>query len=717
MRAYSKETLNDLKRSGLDGSDAHTMGIRELTHKHVRARTKNHLLNTSGYSIPYFDDSGQKLDYWRIRFHEEQPDKEGKPYRYTQTKGSMPELYLPPNMDWTADINTLCITEGEKKAFKACKEGIPCMALGGVYSFQSKKRNVKLLPYLGQIARKVKIEIAFDADFRTNPEVRRAAHRLAHQMRMAGCKSVTFVVLPDKMKLDDYLCQHSAKEFGKLPREEYTVRDQCEAVRALPKLRPRERHQMIFKIVTDDMRRWWAGHRVKMGDTEALYIFDKRASRLYPFDNAKDGELIARLNYLYGINGSEPEWSWLHDELSSHYRRTATPSQIFELSAAGKSKLYIYNGDHGMLRVTASGRCETKPNGYAGKLFRYPAMEKVDVADTADASAMQLLVKAPHLKAAGSYKCKHMRLLLECWIWSMFFPHLMPTRPLLLLYGPRGSRKTSTGLRIKQSIFGASQTVSSVEPDKPRDVAAALMNDYLVVLDNLDGAHKGVENLLAVAATGGEHVERKLYANGQKHSQPLDSFVIATSRDPQPFRRDDVVNRLLLLNLDCADQFVAESVIRKQTAENRPRFWRYVLDTLPKILRELEQPTARPSEYRLADFANFCFAVAPAIGRTEEEVREALAAHEGHKDGFELETSSLPGALSSALKKGPIKSVKAKQLLDALREADPDFQYRSPVSLGKAIQHAKRGLLKYEIEVISEPNRKGVMEYTVRVKK
>jgi len=61
--------------------------------------------------------------------------EDGHTTRYLQRKDSGVHLYIPPlaRAALTNPDVTLYITEGEKKAAKACQEGFPCIGLGGLW--------------------------------------------------------------------------------------------------------------------------------------------------------------------------------------------------------------------------------------------------------------------------------------------------------------------------------------------------------------------------------------------------------------------------------------------------------------------------------------------------------------------------------------------------------------------------------------------------------
>jgi hypothetical protein len=92
----------------------------------------------------------------------------------------------------------LVITEGELKAACVYKHGLFCR-LGGVWSWKSKKEDVYLLPVLQDIAsrhteqtkdgeRKLPrtVNVAFDSDAVSNPNVHAAENALAHELTQLG---------------------------------------------------------------------------------------------------------------------------------------------------------------------------------------------------------------------------------------------------------------------------------------------------------------------------------------------------------------------------------------------------------------------------------------------------------------------------------------------------------------------------------------------------
>ena len=217
----------DLARSGLTWSDAEQLGMEVWE----ADRTKKEL----GYAwralcIPYFDAyKRRRKDVYRVRLLGTQPGPFGTtvcpPMRYLQPKNTVPAVYIPPNTAWQPTMQdvstTIWLTEGEKKAAKACKAGIFCLGLGGVWSFMSKRLGVELLPELKEIVwHQRQVAICFDSDVMVKPDVAKAVVKLTEVLIKQGAL-VRTVTLPEgtdhqKVGLDDYLVTHDVEELQAL---------------------------------------------------------------------------------------------------------------------------------------------------------------------------------------------------------------------------------------------------------------------------------------------------------------------------------------------------------------------------------------------------------------------------------------------------------------------------------------------------------------------
>ncbi len=136
----------------------------------------------------------------------------------------------------------MVVTEGQKKSEKATQEGIPCVAIPGVWNW-FQRFGGESIP-IEDLTRidwpRYTVEICFDSDAGSNTHVRRAERALAQWLAQHGA-IVSIVRLPaaadgTKVGLDDYLLSNSAADFEALPRlpiaTECPIEDAVEALTA-----------------------------------------------------------------------------------------------------------------------------------------------------------------------------------------------------------------------------------------------------------------------------------------------------------------------------------------------------------------------------------------------------------------------------------------------------------------------------------------------------
>jgi hypothetical protein len=221
-----------LAESGLDLSDANQLGIELLT----PAQTLEYAPqapNIPSMLIKYYDPKGQlySLDSGRIRLLGKLKGFLGaakKPPRFYQKKGAKPLPYFPQHesIDWHFVLanteNTIYFTEGELKACCLAKHGLPCIGLGGVYNWRSKRLKMLLIPEIAELnLMHREIILAFDSDTATNMQVQSALSHFADILTSKCGANVKILELPQvgdnqKTGVDDYIVAHGIDKFKKL---------------------------------------------------------------------------------------------------------------------------------------------------------------------------------------------------------------------------------------------------------------------------------------------------------------------------------------------------------------------------------------------------------------------------------------------------------------------------------------------------------------------
>ncbi len=259
--AQLKQALSDkLKSSALDDSDIKTLKL-TTTPSVPKLPGLAKFPDKAGVVFPYFDLHGKLLkDVARVRYLEDtregfQKAAGAKPLRYIQAPGTSVHLYLPPYIDWAAfaadPSQALLITEGELKAACATKHGFPCIGLGGVWSFRT-KRDVTLLikDFLDFVWVERQVLICYDSDAVTNPDVVKAEQALADELLSMKADVYITRIPPDpgdptdprksaKLGVDDYIVQYGVEAFAAMLSTETGCSHEYEPSRAMNELNKR----------------------------------------------------------------------------------------------------------------------------------------------------------------------------------------------------------------------------------------------------------------------------------------------------------------------------------------------------------------------------------------------------------------------------------------------------------------------------------------------
>lgn len=211
----------DLERSGLNKPRIiKKLGLGDMLSP-VQTAAETGVDDAISYVIPYYGPRGEDLKYHRWKLFPISDEEIG--IKYAQNEKTIPHLYLPALIDWAkvcADTRQrIIITEGEKKAACATNIGMPTIALGGVWSFTSKKWHLKEIPDLKWFVWKGReVEVCYDGDMYTNDNVARALDSLTGMLTKKGAR-VFVRHLPNEdgvSKLDDFLVAKGKAAYEKL---------------------------------------------------------------------------------------------------------------------------------------------------------------------------------------------------------------------------------------------------------------------------------------------------------------------------------------------------------------------------------------------------------------------------------------------------------------------------------------------------------------------
>ncbi len=146
------EHYADLQKSGLSDDTILDAGIKSVPPDQINKKLGFNIPGlVSMYEIPFDDNYSRfRIFYEAGKEFYENGDKKPK---YLTKKGSCNRLYIPAAAESILnDVSVpLEITEGEKKALKACQEGLHCIGITGLWNWKVKDEN-KLIECFNKIA-------------------------------------------------------------------------------------------------------------------------------------------------------------------------------------------------------------------------------------------------------------------------------------------------------------------------------------------------------------------------------------------------------------------------------------------------------------------------------------------------------------------------------------------------------------------------------------
>jgi hypothetical protein len=274
--------------------------------------------------------------------------------------------------------------------------------------------------------------------------------------------------------------------------------------------------------------------------------------------------------------------------------------------------------------------------------------------------------------------------------------------PLLVLHGPQGAAK-STVTKLVRALIDPNQAPIRTLPRSERDLFISAQQGRLLAFDNLSALSDQMSDALCRLATGGGYGTRTLYTNADEAIFQATRAVILNGIE-EVVTRGDLLDRSVLLHMPTlsSTQRREEAQVWREFENARPGILGALLDAVSGALRNLDTITLteRP---RMADFARWSCAAAPALGWTEEQFLQAYTHNIQSASDLVLDASPLAQAVLKLVEHQQVWEGTATQLLSALTpwlEGMPAYQRpRSAQTLANTLHRLEPNLSKAGVQL------------------
>lgn len=737
--------LEDLQKSGLSDETIVEAGIESLRPADIDKTIGFPTHAKSAYEIPYpgtgclrckmFYDEANRID---------SKTGDARP-KYLAKKDSRNHLYIPLKArPILKDLSVpLYITEGEKKALKACQEGLPCIAISGLWNWSNGEK--ELITDFNQIALDGRtIYVIPDSHFQEpdrhgKPKnLKQAVYELAYQLIGYGAK-VYWVELPKsdvEAKLDDYLCGYTVEDFRKLPVHsirKLTIQEEvdnvstetppheieellkriadevsCESEKDIYLKKLKEKTGITKTAMRKDIKTFGGAEENK---TQAEMLIEIANEFKLFHDDTKEGYAYAD-NVAVKIRGQFKQLLskrlWDGKDLAPSSDSLNQALNVIEAQAVHDGeciKLYNRVAEHDgnfyydlcdgkAVRISKHGWEVTDKFPI---LFKRHSHQQKQV-EPKKGGDIQKLFRFINVKDE-----RH-KLLSLVYPISCFVPNI--PHPIFHPWGDQGAGKTSMFTFFKL-LLDPSKLDVIITPRNQEELTQILEHHYLCLFDNLSSFPDWLSDLLSQACTGGGFSKRKLYTDDEDIIYQIQRC-IGLNGINLLVSRADLMDRTILLHMErieSSERKEKKVLVREFEAE-RPYLLGCFFDVLSKAMAIY--PTVKLSNLpRMADFMTWGVAIAQALGYKDEDFTNAYQANIEAQNSEIINSNTLAQAVLVFMQEreswsGTIKEA-YEELVKLVTVSKDDRTF--PKHFNKLRSHLNRikaNLLDYGIKFIIE---------------
>jgi len=509
------------------------------------------------------------------------------------------------------------------------------------------------------------------------------------------------------------------------------------------KMKPREKIRAMRSYIIKDLlsSEQSVGIGYKSSSRKIYYFFNKEQKILVDTESEDFKHFLVNR---YGLLDKDLKEILRAFQASIYKDGEEIEPHIFAYFKKDTYTLYISNHDNQIYKLDGN-RIALVDNGTDGVIFEYrPSyipfridLEKIREMPnyfhsgfnwrefaTSESSLFRHFVSRANFAREETYNLSvdEQMYILTIYFYSLFFESLLGEKPILCFVGVKSSGKSFIATLIGKILFGNCFFPNHLS-DSLRDFKVMLSENSYVVFDNLDSSIHQFMDAFCAAATGAEISARKLFTDREEIKVRPRVFIVITSREPK-FRRDDFVDRLILLNTELVRTPMSRSALFKEVDDNREMIMTEILVNMNSIIRLLRRTSDwNPAcIFRIADWELFGKRIHSP--RNRENFINILKKMNKEKSKFGLEEDPLYILLKHMVydRREQIIDKSASELYEMLlneaedqRMKDFSKRYKSSISLGRRLANIKEELRdEFDFQIRTE--RMGRKVYSFKAK-
>jgi hypothetical protein len=281
--------------------------------------------------------------------------------------------------------------------------------------------------------------------------------------------------------------------------------------------------------------------------------------------------------------------------------------------------------------------------------------------------------------------------------------------PVLALHGEQGSGK-STAAEVLRKLIDPNEALLRPPPRDERDLVIAGSNGRIVALENLSSVPQWLSDALCRISTGSGFATRELYSDADETIFSV-QLPIVLNGIVEVVISGDLQDRSVVLTLPRIEEYCSEDDLWDAFELAQPKLLGALLDVVSYALAT-EQSVEVDGSARMADFARFAAAAAPALGWDPDELLDAYTENRTQANEVTLDASPLVAPLR---KLGGFEGT-ATELLEELVAIVGDVAARSrvwpksPSALSGALRrlapNLRRGVPPLDVEFGRDANQR-----------